>query len=266
MAEGIQGPPVPSTYVPPPGSQTPAGGDYSFAEKGPTMLPTGGSSQSSSSSGQSTSASKQYTPVTPPVLDILAEMRARRESKRAMYTDIVKALLETSAVAVPEGSGGVFPGMEKGGMADILMGIMSGQGAAGAGVLDPLRKPGTMSIPISAMQVEQPSVADEFGGAMGMSKQILDAIKVLLTGESVQQSTQQSAGGGGSWSATPWEPSNGEPGMDDILMAAIFDALFGGQQGTAQGVPASAGSLWGDESGNTLQGVPQGIPHTPIPQ
>lgn len=187
------------------------------------MVTTGGSSQAAES--QST----QFTPVVPPVLDLLAEMRARREAERTMAASIVGALMQAAPMAVPEGSGGVFPGFEKGGIADVLMGIISGKGTqAGGGIMGGLRKPGTMTLPISAMQVAEPSVGEEFGGALGLSQQILDALRIVQTGQATSTST------GGGFTQAPLE--EGGVGMEEVLIGLILQTLMGqGQPGVAQG-------------------------------
>ena len=146
-------------------------------------LPGGGIGRSSSqSSGQST----QSTLASPPVLDILAEMRERRNSEAAR-ANIISSLLSNNT---PRGQN-FYLGFEPGGLADVLLGIITGQGpSAAAGILPAgQRAVRTTAVPIPGAE---PSVGAEFGGAKDMGNLILDAIRNIQTGQSSQQSSSTS--------------------------------------------------------------------------
>jgi hypothetical protein len=133
---------------------------------------------SSSSQGSSWGA----TPVEPPVLSILQEMRQRRDSL-AQRQQIIADIL---AGNVPRGQTN-YLGFEPGGVADILMGLISGEGpGAGARILPAdQRRVRRQQLPVPG---GEPSVGEEAGGAMSLAQQILNAIRVISTSGSQQTS------------------------------------------------------------------------------
>lgn len=132
------------------------------------------------------SSSWQAQPVMPPVLDILAEMRARRDSE-AQRAKLISDILGANT---PRGQKN-YLGFEPGGVADVLMGIITGKGpSAGADILPAdQRAVRRTEVPIPGAE---PSVGDEAGGAMSLAEMIMNLIRVISTGGS--QSQQSSAG------------------------------------------------------------------------
>lgn len=135
----------------------------------------GGTAGSSQSSGS--------TVVLPPVLELLAEMRARRESEAAQASSIGELLMTN----LPRGQT-YYPGMEPGGLADVLLGIITGQGPSVAQQILPegQRLVRRTEVPIPQ---GQPPVAEEAGGAMGIAQAILDALRNIQTSQSSSSSS-----------------------------------------------------------------------------
>lgn len=181
------------------GAKKPVGGQEVLEPPAPEFYTSGTASSWSSSSS--------FTPVLPPVLEWLAEQRARREANRTAAQAIINSILETAPRALPS-SWKTLPGMEEGGVADILMGIISGKGTAEAGkLLAPYRALERMRVPISQLQdLMEPSAESELPGALGAAKKIIDALKLIQTGasssgshaEDISQVSPDSGGGGSS--------------------------------------------------------------------
>ena len=169
-AVGVEGPPAPV---------------------GPTMptTPTGGSV----SSGQS--QEQTFAPLTPPVLEILTELRARRQAVRDAALANFGATLQ--AAPVMAGNLEYFPGLEPGGLADIWMGRISGKGTEAAKALTPtsMRQPMRVPLPPLASPME-PTLGSEFGGALSLAAQIINAVLPFLTGQASATSSGSSSGGG----------------------------------------------------------------------
>jgi hypothetical protein len=108
-----------------------------------------------------------------------------------------------------------YPGMEHGGLADIMMGIISGKGVEGARSLIPqtTREPGIQEIPASlfeAIGAAEPSMGSEFDAASSIASMILGQMLRIPRFSAV------SSGGG---SAAAAEPSAEDAGLNAILAA-----------------------------------------------
>lgn len=142
---------------------------------------------SGSSSGSSQGSSWNSQVVLPPVMELLMEMRARRDSL-AQRQNILADILSANT---PQGQKN-YLGFEPGGIADVLMGLITGEGpSAGARILPAdQRAVRRQALPVPG---GEPSVADEFGGGMDMATLILNALRTIATGGSQQSSQQSSA-------------------------------------------------------------------------
>lgn len=116
------------------------------------------------SSGGGTSIS---TPVIPPVLEILAERRLRRGQTS-------QNLLAAAQQTVPPGAK-VFPGFEEGGLADVLLGLITGKGVDAAKGIIPA---GTRKV-VRQHLPDEPSVESELPASLAAAQQILDAMRVV---------------------------------------------------------------------------------------
>jgi len=160
--------------------------------------------------GEGFSMVQTGTDVAPsPVLEVMAEQRARREASRQAAQNQLSGMLTAIPKFAPRGAT-TFPGMEHGGLADIMMGILSGQGVAGAQGLIPetTRQPGIQEIPASlfeAIGAAEPSMASDFGGASSIAAQILGQMLRLPRFSPV------STGGAGS--------AGSDAGLDSIIAA-----------------------------------------------
>ncbi len=107
------------------------------------------------------------TPVVPPVLEILAERRLRRGQN-------AQNLLLAAQQTVPPGAK-VFPGFESGGLADVLMGLITGKGVeASKGIIpDAARQVQRQTLP------SEPSIESELPSSLAAAQQILDALRVV---------------------------------------------------------------------------------------
>jgi hypothetical protein len=107
------------------------------------------------------------TPVIPPVLELLAERRLRRGQEAAN-------LLEAAQQAPPPGAT-VFPGFEANGLADVLMGLITGKGVeASKGLI-----PGAARKIIRQPLPSEPSIESELPASLEAAQKILDAIRVV---------------------------------------------------------------------------------------
>ena len=172
--------------------------------------------------GVSSGGGSSSQPVMPPVIELLQEMRARRAQQATVASNIAAALLQAAPMAAPAGTD-IFPGMEQGGLADTLMGIITGRGGGASAVLDKLRAPGKTTIPISGMNVPEPSVGAELPGALSAAMQILSGLRNVPTGSQGQSSTQ--------WSL----PQEG--GLDIASVLALLSGLL--QAGAGAAAPAT---------------------------
>jgi hypothetical protein len=163
-------------------------------------------------------------------------MRARRQERQNMAQQVVAGLLQTAPIAAPEGLQ-TFPGFEPGGLFDTLMGVVTGKGAnAAVNVPQALREPGRINIPISSMQQEVPPLSEDFGGALGMAQQILDAMRLPQTGAS-----QQASAGGGTSGQVVQPDAGGGLSTQDLLAFSLISQLLGGQ--TPSGTANPLGNL-----------------------
>lgn len=168
---------------------------------------TGADGSVGNSSGQSSSWSAQ--PVLPPVLDLLAEMRSRRDSEAAR----AKLISDILSSNVPQGQN-YYMGFEPGGVADVLLGIITGNGPGAASAILPedQRRVRRQNVPIPGAE---PEVGAEAGAASTIAQQIMDAIRVISTGGS--QSSQGSTSGSAPAPATTPKiapPSTGSGGNE----------------------------------------------------
>ena len=167
---------------------------------------------SADTGGISASSSQEaFAPLTPPVLDILDRLQARRQAVRDAALANFSAVAQAAPIMAPQGAK-FFPGFEPGGIAD----IMFAQSAGRQPVQDPFasyRAPGRVALPGLPSPYE-PAVGEEFGGALDLAKIILSAIQSFQTGRA--SSTQ--TGGTSTTGPTP----------DEVLMQGI-SALLGCQ-------------------------------------
>ncbi len=107
------------------------------------------------------------TPVVPPVLEILAERRARRGQNA---TNLLAAAEQTVSPGAK-----VFPGFEGGGLADVLLGLITGKGVdAASGIIpDAARQVQRQTLP------SEPSIESELPASLAAAQQILDALRVV---------------------------------------------------------------------------------------
>lgn len=131
----------------------------------------GGSSQSTSSQ-----------PVLPPALELLQEMRMRRESEANQAT----ALAEMLSANTPQGQK-YYLGMEPGGMADVLMGIITGNGPSAGASLLPEDQRAVRRTNVPFPMEGQPPVGQEAGEAMDIGNAILNFLRNIQTGQSSSQ-------------------------------------------------------------------------------
>ena len=113
------------------------------------------------------------TAAVPPVTDILGEMRLRRQAE-AEQANIISSILMSN---IPRGQK-YYPGMEPSGLADVLLGIITGNGpSAAAGILPESQRVvrrTDVNVPLG-----QPSVQSDFGAASEMANSILSGAKVI---------------------------------------------------------------------------------------
>ncbi len=107
------------------------------------------------------------TPVVPPVIEILAERRARRGQNA---TNLLAAAQQTVSPGAK-----VFPGFEGGGLADVLLGLITGKGVdAASGIIpDAARQVHRQTLP------HEPSIESELPASLAAAQQILDAVRVV---------------------------------------------------------------------------------------
>jgi hypothetical protein len=195
--------------------------------------------QSGSSGSSSSSISKEI--LLPPIMDFLAESRARHESNRAAFGQAVAQLAATVPFAAPQGTD-IFPGFEKGGLADSLLGMITGEGTAHAGQFNEgLRRPGKTTIPISGMAAPMPSLQQEYGQLLPLATQLLDLAKLLQT--------SQSGSSSGSSSTDQVQPTGASgPDLSQIIMA-----MLAGQQGQQ---PVGYQNYLDFDTGDIISGQP----------
>ncbi len=151
----------------------------------------GGAASVGGSSGSS--QEQTFQPIAPPVFDILDRLQSRRQAVREASRANFDAILGASPTMVnPDAR--FFPGLEPGGLASIALGQASGLGTEGAEGLIPNATREFFRVPLPGLaDPQEPSLQSEFGGAMGLAKQILDAIRLFQTGSA--SSAQSSTGG-----------------------------------------------------------------------
>jgi hypothetical protein len=108
----------------------------------------------------------------PPVTDLLGEMRLRRQAE-AQQAGFLAEIIGSN---VPRGAE-YYPGYEPGGIADVLLGIITGKGPSVAdSILGDTRRVKRTDIKVPT---GQPSVGEEFGEASSLAGSILGAGKVI---------------------------------------------------------------------------------------
>lgn len=137
--------------------------------------------------GSSSSQSTGSTVVLPPVVELLQEMRARRESAVAQAETLASIMSNN----LPSGMM-YYPGFERGGLADVLLGIITGKGPAAAQQILPQGQRMVDRVNLNVPS-SQPGVGDEFGQGMTFADAIMAAIRNIQTSQS---SSQSSSGGG----------------------------------------------------------------------
>ncbi len=175
----------------------------------------GGTAGVGGSSGAAQSTEETFQPIAPPIMDILADLAARRQATR----DAALANFEAVRGAAPQmvnPAARWFPGLGPGGLASIALGQSSGLGTEAAEGLIPSATREFYRVPLPGLgDPQEPTLGSEFGGAMGLAKQILDAIRLFQTGQA--QSTQSQSSTGGSGSSSSLEAS--------VIQALIGDTL-----------------------------------------
>jgi hypothetical protein len=141
------------------------------------------------------------TPVPSPVLEVMQMQAQRREASRAAAQNQLGALLTAVPKMAPQGAS-YFPGMEEGGIADIMMGILSGKGVEASKSLIPQssRQPGIRPIPQSlfdAIGAPEPGMESEFGSASSIARMILGQMLQLPQYSQMSRTSGSSSSGGG---------------------------------------------------------------------
>lgn len=134
--------------------------------------------------GSGSSSSWSSTPVAPPVVDILGEMRARRTAEAEQAVNIAEILGANLPAAMEN-----YPGFEMGGLADVLLGIITGEGAGAGQQVLPQEQRRVNRVGIPVPKEGQPGVEEDAGVANALAQQILDAIRVIQTGGSSSSSS-----------------------------------------------------------------------------
>jgi len=191
------------------------------------------SSQSTSgSSSGSLATSASFQALVPPIIELMIQSMAKRDTERGQAKDLINAISGIAKTQVP-GSATAPLGFEKGGIYDILGGIVSGHGTEkfGAGVSDAIRNPGTVTIPISALaKITEPSVQDEAKTLEPTAERILDLIRSFQTAES--ESTSTATSGSQSTSTSQLQEPGAEAGLTDAdILASLFTSGLGEQAG-----------------------------------
>ena len=149
------------------------------------------------SRGASQSAEQTFQPIAPPVLDILQQLSARRQAVREASLANFGAV-QGAAPFMVNPAARFFPGLEPEGLASIALGQASGKGTVAAESLIPTATREFFRVPLPGLaSPQEPTLGSEFGGAMGLAKQILDAIRLFQTGTAQSTSSQSSSGGSG---------------------------------------------------------------------
>lgn len=154
----------------------------------------GGGGGIGGSRGASRSTEQTFQPIAPPVTDILRIMSDRRQAVRDAALANFGAV-QGAAPQMVNPDVRFFPGLEPGGIASMALGQSSGLGTEAAESLIPTATREFFRVPLPGLaSPQEPTLQSEFGGALGLAKQILDAIRLFQTGTA---SSSQSGGGGG---------------------------------------------------------------------
>jgi hypothetical protein len=164
-------------------------------------------------------------------------MAQRRQANRETAALIAQTLASLAGKAAPAGLGNI-PGFESGGVYDMMGGIMSGKGkeAFAKTVPEAFRNPGKIKIPISRMDIREPSIEEEFGSAESLAKRILDAIKIVQT--------SQSSGSSGS---TSYNQISESSSSDTSSLLSDLASAFLGSGGNPTGGSSPSGAAFGPD-------------------
>lgn len=131
--------------------------------------------------------------TTAPIIEMLMEMRARRESNSSRAQNAITSLLAAAPKLAPAGAK-YFPGYEHGGIADIMMGFLSGKGPAHGALPEEIRAPGKVPVDMSLIDriaAPEPGVESDFPMASDL------AMKILQAAMRTPRFAQSSSSGGG---------------------------------------------------------------------
>ncbi len=219
-----------------------------------------GSSQQSSASSQSTSESQTFQAIMPFILELLDKSQGRRDTARGTAKDILSALVSIAPNAA--GDFDTVPGFERGGIADILGGIVSGKGtvAFGENLPDSFRQPSKITLPVSALNIQDPDVPSEVRSLLPTNKILMDLVRSFMTGDSSSQasSVSQSSGSSGSTSTSQINPFNSDSGLSEEQFLARVGLIP--PPNTETIVPGSSsigpdGSIFGPPGPNPFEGI-----------
>lgn len=145
----------------------------------------------------------------PPILEMLAEMRVRRDTNRVAAEKQLQASGELAPRLAPSE---FMPGFEQGGLADVMAGILSGKGK-NHGMLTPeMRKPKQLPVDLGLLSLigqQEPGISADMPDAVSLAKMIFD--------NAIRTPTYSSYGGGSSSSAS----SEGEGDIEAQLSALL---------------------------------------------
>lgn len=114
------------------------------------------------------------TAILPPIIEMLTLMQTRRQDAKAAAQAYLTSILGIGPV-VPSGAT-QFPGFESGGLADVMMGFITGKGKESYNINDPLRAINRVPIDMSMLDLltePEPTVEAEMGAASALAQQIL---------------------------------------------------------------------------------------------
>lgn len=115
--------------------------------------------------------------VMPPIASLLSAMQERRQAAREAAMAGLSALLEGVPKMYPSGLR-YFPGFEPGGVADVALGFITGEGPQPSRIPEALRSPQTVPVPASlleAIAAPEPGIEADFGLARRLAQQILSS-------------------------------------------------------------------------------------------
>lgn len=145
--------------------------------------------------------------VQAPILELLAEMRSRRDTNATRAREGLTATRELAGSLAPSK---YMPGYERGGLADIMMGFLSGKGKNHGGLPEEMRAPQQLPVNLSLLDmISQPEPGIE--SDMPMASDL--AQKILAAAMRIPRYSQVSSSGGGG--------SGADTSVEDYLAAAL---------------------------------------------